>query len=102
MQVFHGKKDDIINVQNYYEQVDLWTAVLGTGREATLTSANTPLPGWEKKVYGKDGLFESFLSDTVTHDIPDMASDVLRFFELNCTANCFSRKTLAGLGRSAS
>ncbi|KEY72707.1 hypothetical protein S40285_04973 [Stachybotrys chlorohalonatus IBT 40285] len=99
MQIQHGAVDDIINVVNYYEQVKLWTSVLGVPEEPTAVLPETPQPGWTKYEYGRRGLVESFLAANVTHDIPDQADEVLRFFELACRGeSCFSRKTLESYG----
>lgn len=98
MQVFHGDADDVINVTNYYEQIKLWSAVLGTGGEPSAVEEDVPQVGWTKSSYGDKGLLESFLAAGVTHDIPDQAEEVVRFFELDCVGKgCFSRKTLEKL-----
>jgi acetylxylan esterase len=98
MQVLHGSADDVLNVTNFYEEIKMWTAVLNTGGTATQVVANSPVSGWTKNVYGTKGLFESFLAQGVTHNIPDQVDEVIRFFGLDCTGSaCFSRKSLASI-----
>jgi acetylxylan esterase len=96
MQVFHGSKDDVLDVINYNEEIKQWTAVLGIGSTTpSQVAANTPVRNWTKNVFGDKGLFESFLAEGVTHDIPDQVDEVVRFFQLDCTGtSCFSRKNL--------
>lgn len=96
MQVMHGTADEVLNVQNYYEEIKMWTAVLGIdGTTPQSVVPNSPQGGWTKNVYGTKGLFEAFLAQGVSHNIPDQADEIIRFFGLNCTGSaCFSRKSL--------
>lgn len=98
VQVFHGDADDVVDPANYYEQIKLWSAALGTGEEPREVEEDTPEAGWTKSTYGENGLLEGFLAAGVTHDIPDQVDEVIRFFELDCVGEeCFSRKTLEAL-----
>jgi acetylxylan esterase len=72
----------------------MWTAVLDVSAEPAETVEDRPEAGWTMYTYGSAGLVESFLADGVTHDIPDQADEVMRFFDLACREDCFSRKTL--------
>lgn len=93
MQLLHGTADDVLNVTNYHEEIKMWTAVLGVSEEPKETVPNTPQANWTKYVYGRT--VEGFLAEGVTHDIPDQAEEVVRFFDLDCKGeSCFSRKTL--------
>ncbi|OHE92216.1 feruloyl esterase B [Colletotrichum orchidophilum] len=95
MQVLHGSVDNIVNVTNYYNEIKLWTTILHTGLKPTRIEENNPQTHWTRYIYGRKGLFESFLADGVDHDIPNQASEVVRFFELDCTGKSyFSRKSL--------
>ena len=94
VQLFHGTDDEVLNVQNYYEEIKLWSTVLGTGGEPTKVVEDDPERGWTKRVYGDKGLLEGFLAKGVSHNIPDQVDEVIRFFELDCKTNCFGRKTL--------
>lgn len=102
IQIMHGSVDEVLDVKNYYEQIKLWTTVLEGGEQAsgsvmepTSVTANTPQRGWTKNVYGTRGLFEAFLAQGVSHNIPDQVDEIVRFFDLNCTGpSCFSRKSL--------
>lgn len=97
MQVFHGTADETLNVTNYYQEIRQWTTVLDTGNTSVATP-NDPQANWTKNVYGNKDLFEAFLAEGVTHNIPDQVGEVIRFFGLNCTGGtCFSRKLLANL-----
>lgn len=97
-QTFHGDKDDIVNVTNYYNQIKMWTSVLQISEEPLAVIEDTPVKGWTKSTYGAEGemvLLESFLAAGVDHYIPDQVDEVIRFFELDCTGNdCFSRTSL--------
>ncbi|KAI9155422.1 Acetylxylan esterase A [Paramyrothecium foliicola] len=93
MQLLHGTEDEILNVTNYHEEIKMWTTVLNAPREPTSVEPDTPQAKWTKYVYGR--MVEGYLAEGVTHDIPDQAAEVVRFFELDCKGdNCFSRKTL--------
>lgn len=97
VQVLHGDADDVVNVTNYHEQIKLWSAALGASGEPSVQE-DTPEEGWTKRTFG-EGLVEGFLAEGVTHDIPDQEREVVRFFGLDCVGeDCFSRKTLGGLG----
>jgi acetylxylan esterase len=95
MQLMHGTADDVLNVTNYREEIKMWTAVLGVAEEPTDVTPDDPQEGWTRYEYGR--YVEGYLGEGVTHDIPDQAADVVRFFELDCKGEgCFSRKTLEG------
>ncbi|KAH8903556.1 hypothetical protein BR93DRAFT_870005, partial [Coniochaeta sp. PMI_546] len=90
MQVFHGTADETLNYVNFGEEVKEWTGVLGLSATPTSTTANTPLTGWTKTVYGNNGWFEAYSAAGVSHNIPVQEANVVAFFQLNCTADCFS------------
>ncbi|KAF4781259.1 feruloyl esterase B [Colletotrichum scovillei] len=102
LQVLHGDVDNVLNVTNFYEEIKMWTTVLGTGATPTEVVEDDPVAGWTKSVYGTKGLFEAFLAHGIDHNIPDQADEVIRFFDLDCVGeNCFSRKSLPVSGTCA-
>ncbi|KAK0369138.1 feruloyl esterase B [Colletotrichum limetticola] len=102
LQVLHGDVDNVLNVTNFYEEIKMWTTVLGTGATPTEVVEDDPVAGWTKSVYGTKGLFEAFLAHGIDHNIPDQADEVIRFFDLDCVGeNCFSRKSLPVPGTCA-
>lgn len=90
MQVFHGTADETLNYVNFGEEIKEWTGVFGLSATPSGTTANTPLAGWTRTVYGSGGWFEAYSAAGVTHNIPVQEANVMAFFQLNCTANCFS------------
>ncbi|KAF4916385.1 Acetylxylan esterase A [Colletotrichum viniferum] len=95
MQVLHGDVDNVLNVTNFYEEIKMWTTVLGVSETPTEVVEDDPVANWTKSVYGTRGLFESFLAHGVDHNIPDQPDEVIRFFDLDCVGEgCFSRKSL--------
>ncbi|KZL79975.1 feruloyl esterase b [Colletotrichum incanum] len=95
LQVLHGDVDNVLNVTNFYEEIKMWTTVLGLGSTPTEVVENNPVEGWTKSIYGKKGLFEAFLAHGIDHNIPDQPDEVVRFFDLDCVGeSCFSRKSL--------
>ncbi|KAM7199119.1 Alpha/Beta hydrolase fold [Rhypophila sp. PSN 637] len=89
-QTFHGTKDEVLDYVNFGEQIKEWTAVLGLSETPTATTENTPLSGWTKTTYGPNGWFEAYSVAGVTHDIRVQADTVVKFFQLDCTSECFS------------
>uniref|UniRef100_L2FJW6 Feruloyl esterase b n=1 Tax=Colletotrichum fructicola (strain Nara gc5) TaxID=1213859 RepID=L2FJW6_COLFN len=95
MQVLHGDVDNVLNVTNFYEEIKMWTTVLGVSETPTEVVEDDPVANWTKSVYGTRGLFESFLAHGVDHNIPDQPDEVIQFFDLDCVGEgCFSRKSL--------
>ncbi|TDZ39475.1 Acetylxylan esterase A [Colletotrichum spinosum] len=95
LQVWHGDADNVLNVTNFYEEIELWTTVLGVDGAPTRVVEGAPEEGWVESVYGRRGLFEAYLAHGVDHNIPDQVDEVVRFFELDCVGEgCFSRKDL--------
>lgn len=90
LQIFHGTADEVLDYTNFGEEIKLWTAVFGISETPTSTTPNTPLNGWTKTVYGPDGWFEAYSAAGVPHNIPVQEASVMKFFELDCTDNCFS------------
>ncbi|KAK3386097.1 Alpha/Beta hydrolase protein [Podospora didyma] len=90
LQIFHGTNDEVLNYQNHLEAVKEWTAVLGLSQTPTSVVQNTPVSGWTKSVYGTNNWFEAFSAAGVPHNIQVQENTVLAFFQLNCTASCFS------------
>jgi acetylxylan esterase len=90
MQVFHGTADETLNYVNFGEEIKEWTGVFGLSSTPTGTMLNTPLAGWTKTVYGTNGWFEAYSAAGVSHNIPVQESNVVAFFQLNCTTGCFA------------
>jgi acetylxylan esterase len=90
MQVFHGTADETLNYVNFGEEIKEWTGVFGLSSTPTSTTANSPLSGWTKTVYGTNGWFEAYSAAGVSHNIPVQEGNVMAFFQLNCTTGCFS------------
>ncbi|TPX11499.1 uncharacterized protein E0L32_007710 [Thyridium curvatum] len=91
VQVFHGTVDEVLNYNNFGEEIKQWTAVFGLDyrRPASITE-NTPKKGWTKSSYG-GGWFEAFSAFNVTHNIQMQEDLVLEFFDLKCNGqDCFS------------
>jgi acetylxylan esterase len=90
MQIWHGTADEVLNFQNFKEEVKQWTSVLGLNSTASVATTDTPLKGWTRYRYGSS--FEAYEAKGVSHDIPNQADPVMEFFDLRCTTgNCFSR-----------
>ncbi|OIW24590.1 alpha/beta-hydrolase [Coniochaeta ligniaria NRRL 30616] len=90
MQVFHGTADETLNYVNFGEEIKMWTGVFGLSSAPSGTTSNTPVSGWTKTVYGSNGWFEAYSAAGVSHNIQVQEANVVAFFQLNCTANCFS------------
>lgn len=90
MQVYHGTADQTLNYVNFGEEVKMWTGVLGLSSSPTSTTANTPVSGWTKTVYGSNGWFEAYSAAGVSHNIQNQEANVMAFFQLSCTSGCFS------------
>jgi acetylxylan esterase len=90
MQIFHGTADEVLDYTNFGEEIKLWTGVFGLSATPTSTTPNTPLSGWTRTVYGSDGWFEAYSAAGVPHNIPVQEANVIKFFELDCTTDCFS------------
>lgn len=90
MQVFHGTADTTLYPQNLQEEIKEWTAVLGLPSTPISTTANTPVSGWTKYVYGS--MFEAYSAAGVPHNIPTQEGTVMAWFDLTCTgSNCYGR-----------
>lgn len=90
VQIFHGTADETLNYVNFGEEVKLWTGVLGLSSTPTSTTANTPVSGWTKAVYGPDDWFEAYSAQGVPHNIQVQEDTVMKFFGLDCAKDCFS------------
>ncbi|KAK8068823.1 acetylxylan esterase-like protein 1 precursor [Apiospora phragmitis] len=90
MQVFHGTADEVVSYVNFGEEVKQWTSVLGLGETPVSATADTPVPGWTKYVYGSTGRFEAYSAAGVSHNIQNQEAVVMEWFDLACTAGgCF-------------
>lgn len=85
MQVFHGSADTVLYPQNLQEEIKEWTAVLGLPSSPVSTTANTPLSGWTKYVYGTT--FEAYSAAGVDHNIPLQESVVMSWLGLTSTGS---------------
>ncbi|KAL2151022.1 hypothetical protein VTH82DRAFT_6120 [Thermothelomyces myriococcoides] len=90
LQIFHGTEDETVSYVNHEEAIKMWTNVLGLSENPAEVVQDTPLPGWTKSVYGPTGWFEAYSAAGVPHNIQVQENTALAFFQLNCTANCFS------------
>lgn len=82
-------QDATLNYNNFGEAVKEWTGVFGVSANPTQTIANNPGSGWTKTVYGPK--FEAYSNAGGTHGIPTQEGNIIKFFDLACTSNCFSR-----------
>lgn len=90
VQIYHGTNDDVLDYVNYGEAVKQWTAVLGLSEQPANATADTPVAGWTKSVYGESGWFEAYSAAGVTHNIQNQEAVVMDWFDLACTGDdCF-------------
>ncbi|KAI0889380.1 carbohydrate esterase family 1 protein [Annulohypoxylon maeteangense] len=90
IQIFHGTNDEVLNYANFEEEIKEWTAVLGFNNTPTTITANTPVNGWTKNVYGDDDWFEAYSAAGVPHNIQNQEATAMAWFDLTCTGdNCF-------------
>ncbi|KAH7024922.1 carbohydrate esterase family 1 protein [Microdochium trichocladiopsis] len=88
MSIYHGTNDETLNYANFGEAIKEWTGVFGVSATPTQTIANNPGNGWTKTVYGSK--FEAYSLAGGTHGIPTQEGNIIAFFDLKCTSNCFS------------
>lgn len=92
MQIAHGNADQVLDPQNFQEEIKEWTAVLGLNSSQPVVTANNPLANWTRYNYGPK--FEAYKVEGVTHDIKVQWDLVISWFDLSCTSGaCFSRKS---------
>ena len=91
IQVYHGTEDQVLYPPNLQEEIKEWTAVLGLSDTPTQTLINYPLSNWTTYTHGTAGTFQATSAGGVTHDIQFQANDILAWFDLTCTSNCFGR-----------
>lgn len=89
IQLFHGTADTTLNYTCFTEEVKQWASVFGYSQTPTSTTDNTPLPGWTKSVYGDNDWLEAYSAQGVTHNIQQQESLTLKWFDLDCTVDCF-------------
>ncbi|KIM23821.1 carbohydrate esterase family 1 protein [Serendipita vermifera MAFF 305830] len=80
MQFWHGTADEILNYNNFGEEVKQWTNVSGVSTTPTNTVANYPLSGWTRYDYGPNVMGISAAG--VTHDIAYQSNLILGWFGL--------------------
>ncbi|KAK8121288.1 carbohydrate esterase family 1 protein [Apiospora kogelbergensis] len=90
MQIFHGTDDEVLSYVNFGEEVKQWTSVLGLDETPASVTADTPVSGWTKYVYGSTGWFEAYSAAGVSHNIQNKEAVVMKWFDLACTTgDCF-------------
>lgn len=89
IQLWHGTKDRTLYYANFLEEIKQWTEVLDLDDTPYATVVDTPVAGTTKYVYGDNGWFEAFSVLNGDHYIALREQEVMRWFDLACTQNCF-------------
>ncbi|MFC7479318.1 hypothetical protein ACFQX7_03530 [Luedemannella flava] len=88
MQLWHGTNDEILSYVNFGEAIKQWTNVLGVSATPTSTEANTPQSGWTRTRYVNSAgvvQVEAVSMQGVSHNLPVVAAEAIRFFGLTAT-----------------
>jgi len=88
MSIYHGTNDQTLNYANFGEAIKEWTGVFGVSTTPSQTISNNPGSGWTKTVYGSK--FEAYSNAGGTHGIQTQEGNIINFFDLKCTSNCFA------------
>jgi poly(hydroxyalkanoate) depolymerase family esterase len=83
MQVFHGTEDEALYYPNFQEEIEQWTNVNGTDQTPDYT--DHPQSNWTRTRYGATGgqaPVEAVSMQGVTHGLPNLPLETLRFFGL--------------------
>ncbi|KAL6703573.1 hypothetical protein ACN47E_009518 [Coniothyrium glycines] len=79
MQVYHGSSDTALLPQNYQETMKQWAGVFGYNYdEPQSTTANDPLSGYTRTVYGSN--LQGIYAQDVGHTVPIRGDDDMKFF----------------------
>jgi acetylxylan esterase len=82
VQLWHGSNDEVLNVQNFKEEIKQWTDVHGVSQTPTSTEPDTPQTGWTRTRYG-NGQVEAVLEQGQPHNLQVIADEAIRFFGLS-------------------
>jgi acetylxylan esterase len=80
MQFWHGTNDQVLNYNNFGEEVKQWTNVWGVSQTATNTVTNYAQSGWTRYDYGPNVMGISAAG--VPHDIQLQHTQVMEWFGL--------------------
>lgn len=80
MQFWHGTSDQVLNYNNFGEEVKQWTNVWGVSTTPTNTVQNYAVSGWTRYDYGPNVMGISAAG--VPHDIQLQSAQVLAWFGL--------------------
>ncbi|KAI5776944.1 esterase/lipase [Geopyxis carbonaria] len=81
MQLFHGTSDETLNFNNFGEEIEQWTNVLGVSASPSSTESGVPQSGWTRTRYG-GGVVEAVREEGQTHNLVVLPDEGLRFFGL--------------------
>lgn len=80
MQIFHGSDDDVLDAQNFEEEIKQWTGVFEVSDISTSIELDTPEFGYTLISYGE--LVQAVYARGVGHYLPDQNSAILEWFDL--------------------
>ncbi|KAK7464375.1 hypothetical protein VKT23_006542 [Stygiomarasmius scandens] len=81
MQLWHGTDDDILDYQNFKEEIKEWTNVFGISENPALTTQDDPEEFYTRTVYG-NGEVEAYSLAGGPHNLILQEERVLQFFGL--------------------
>jgi acetylxylan esterase len=80
MQIFHGSADDVLDAQNFEEEIKQWTGVFGISDSPTSTEPDTPEVGYILTNYGEN--VQAIYVEGAGHNLPDQNPLNLEWFGL--------------------
>lgn len=80
MQIFHGSADDVLDAQNFEQEIKQWTGVFGVSDTPTSTEPDTPEGGYTLTNYGKN--VQAIYAQGVGHNLPDQNPVIMGWFGL--------------------